>query len=91
MDNLHESWYLATYMSPSDLTQIIPVLTNLAQHNRQPLRKVATTCDLQLGFEAGTSLKVAYYLIATRQWIIDMFQTLDPSQPLELLKVALHP
>ncbi len=91
VNNLHESWYLATYMSPSDLTRIIPVLTNLAQQNQQPLRKVATTCDQQLGLEEGTSLKVAYYLIASRQWIIDMFQPLDPSEPLDLLNVALHP
>jgi hypothetical protein len=91
VNNLHESWYLATYMSPSDLTRIIPALTNLAQQNQQPLRKVATTCDQQLELEEGTSLKVAYYLIATRKWIIDMFQPLDPSEPLDLLDVALHP
>jgi hypothetical protein len=89
-NNLHESWHLATYMSASDLTQIIPVLTDLAQQSQQPLRKIAAICDQQLGFEEGTSLKVAYYLIATRQWVIDMFQPLDPSQPLELLKIALH-
>ncbi len=89
--NLHESWYLATYMPPSDLTRIIPVLTDLAQYNRQPLRKVATTCDLQLGFKPGTSLKVAYYLLATRQWVIDLFQPIVPGEPLSLLHVDLRP
>lgn len=91
VNNLHESWYLATYMPISDLTRIIPALTSLAQQRRLPLCKVAAVCDLELGFEEGTSLKVAYYLIATRQWIIDMFQLLDPSQPLELFKVTLRP
>lgn len=90
VQNLHESWYLATYVPPSDLVQIIPVLTRLAQHSHQPLRTLATTCDLQLGCEAGTCLKVAYYLLATRQWIIDLFHPLDPAQPLKLLQVALQ-
>jgi len=91
VNNLQESWYLATYMASFDLSRIIPVLTGLVQEkNRLPLRNVATICDTQLGLQEGTSLKVAYYLIATRQWIIDMFQPLDPAEPLDLLKVALQ-
>lgn len=89
VNNLHESRYLDTYMPSSNLARIIPVLTDLVQqHKQQPLRNVATSCDLQLKCEEGTSLKVAYYLIATRQWTIDMFQALDPSEPLNLLTVA---
>jgi hypothetical protein len=89
VNDLHEAWYLATYMPSSDLARIVPVLTDLVQQNKQqPLRKVTTSCDLQLGYEEGTSLKVAYYLIATRQWIIDMFRALDPGEPLDLLQVA---
>lgn len=89
VNDLHESWYLATYMPSSDLARIIPALTHLVQqHRQQPLRDVATSCDLQLGYEEGTSLKVAYYLITKRQWIIDMFRALDPGQPLDLLTVA---
>lgn len=89
VNDLHESWYLATYLPSSDLARIIPVLTDLVQQlKQQPLRNVATLCDLQLGYEEGTSLKVAYYLIVTRQWIIDMFRALDPGEPLNLLMVA---
>lgn len=89
VNDLHESWYLATYMPSSDLARIIPTLTHLVQqHRQQPLRDVATSCDLQLGYEEGTSLKVAYYLITKRQWIIDMFRALDPGQPVDLLTVA---
>jgi TnsA endonuclease N terminal/TnsA endonuclease C terminal len=87
---LHESWYLDTYMPKHELAQIVSVLTCLEQQNPQPLRELTASCDAQLGFPRGTSLKVAYYLIATRQWIIDMFQPLDPSHPLELLKFSLH-
>jgi hypothetical protein len=91
VENLHEAWYLATYTPPSDLAQIVPALTQFVQQTCQPLRKVTAACDAQLGFPAGTSLKVAYYLIATRQWLIDMFLPLDPSKPLVLLKVELCP
>lgn len=91
VETLHKSWYLATYMPKQELAQIVPVLTSLVQQGQQPLRELTALCDAKLGFEGGTSLKVAYYLIATRQWLIDMFRPLAPSLPLKLLGSSLHP
>ena len=45
-----------------------------------PLREAAARCDQRLDLEAGTSLTVAYHLLATRQWQTDLNRPLDPAQ-----------
>lgn len=52
------------------------------------LRTIALDCDRQLGFTQGTSLMVAYHLMATRQWAIDWHVAVDPAKPLQLLVEA---
>lgn len=89
--NLYEARSLPSYttLHQQELDDIAHVLTRLVTETQQPLRHATSACDHKLGFEPGTSLQVAYYLLATRQWLVDMFTTIDPAKPLTLLGVAL--
>ncbi|MCB0192598.1 MAG: heteromeric transposase endonuclease subunit TnsA [Anaerolineae bacterium] len=58
------------------------VLTRAVMNSDVPLREITARCDRRLGFEPGVSLTVAYHMLATRQWQIDLNQPLDPGGPL---------
>ncbi len=49
-----------------------------------PLRQVTAECDQQLNLGPGTSLAVAYHLLAIRQWRVNMNIPIDPGTPLFL-------
>ena len=88
---VHKAYFLPESLEKEVLLAVRKVLTSLVQeHSFRPLSRLALECDQQLGQPLGTSLRVAYYLIATRQWRINMRQLLHPSQPLALLGVALR-
>lgn len=93
VESLHEHRDLSDRLSSIDGVRIIPVLTALVQEKRAPLRDLTTMCDDRFGFvhkEVGTSLAVAYHLMVTRQWHINMSAPIDPSLPLDLQGVALR-
>lgn len=52
-----------------------------------PLSHTALSVDRDLGLKPGTSLWVVRHLIASRQWLVNMFQPLDPSEPLVVDRV----
>ena len=87
---LHQSYFLPEFQAHNDIADIAHALSDLLRLNlSQPLRWIGRTCDEHLGYQRGTSLQVAYYLMATKQWRIDMHQPLNPSKPLNVLKVML--
>jgi len=53
-----------------------------------PLRHAARACDELLGYEAGTSLGVAYRMIATRKWPVDLREPIHPGKLLPLLDAS---
>ena len=63
-------------------------LTSQVQRGDASLRAAASACDREFNLEPGTGLAVAYHLLATRQWHIDMNVRINPGQPLALLKVT---
>jgi hypothetical protein len=65
-------------------------LTDAIQKHHGGLSKVAAQCDQDLGLPVGSSLSIAYHLIATKQWKVDLQVILQPTQPLKLLKVQLN-
>ena len=73
--------------SRRELYSAATVLTKSVQENTSSLRHLALECDSTLGFELGTSLSVAYFLIANRLWAIDMYTPIQPGKQL-LLKHA---
>ena len=92
VDLLYEAYFLPSHtsLSSEELSNIIHTLTGLVTETQQALRYATSACDRKLGFEPGTSLQVAYYLLATRQWQVDMFTPIDPSKPIVLLGTALR-
>jgi hypothetical protein len=89
VDFLHGSWHLPSFMPEKDIIHVAQAITRLVAERHQPLNELTALCDKQLRLEGGTSLKVAYYLLATRQWRIDMNVPLDPDQPLAMLETEL--
>lgn len=87
---IHKYRQLPAYTSREILCRVVPLLTKLIGEKPLPLRDLTVECDERLGLEGGTSLSVAYYLIATRQWHIDMNVPIKPSLPLVLLYTSLH-
>lgn len=73
-----------TPLTSDDIASITTELTNGAAQSL-PLRKIAAHCDKTLGVNHGTSLTIAYHLIATRQWQVDMHVAIDPGKPISFL------
>ena len=72
-----------------ELARITTVLTREISKDDTPLADIAADCDDRLGLEPGTSLSVSRYLIANRQWSVDMNRLIEPSKPLVLLNTRL--
>ena len=67
------------------ISQAVTLLTTEVTHKSAPLRHIARACDEKLGLELGTCLTLAYHLLATRQWHVDMFMPLHTGNRLLLL------
>ncbi len=89
VDFLHDAWHLPKRMPEKSIFPIAELLTRLVAEHR-PLNELTAMSDKQLGLKGGTSLKVAYYLLATRQWNIDMNVPIDPDQPLNVRGAELN-
>lgn len=87
---LHDYRCLADRLSlaESEVLEVAVVLTRQVMDTDAALRRVALDCDKRLGLDLGTSLAVAYHLIANRQWKIDMEKPLNSSEKLVIMAVA---
>ncbi len=90
VDFLHDAWHLPKRIPESSISPVAKLLTHLVAEHHLPLNELTTMSDRQLGLKGGTSLKVAYYLLATRQWCIDLNVPIDPDQPLKVLGTELN-
>jgi hypothetical protein len=73
-------------LAAEEIRELSSVLTSkVATAEANPLRHVALACDKQLGYQLGTSLAVAYHLLANRIWRVDMNILISPTTPLALL------
>ena len=77
-------------ISESNVRNVTEVLTTKVLDGVSALRDVAAECDAELGLEPGTSLAVAYHLIATRYWQVDLNVPLEPGKPLLLHVILLE-
>lgn len=69
--------------------RVATALTQMLGESSNSLSNIAMDCDDRLGLDMGRSLTVARHLIATRQWIVAMYQQIHPSKTLNLLGAAL--
>ncbi len=72
-------------LTQEEIQDIAIVLTSAVAANAASLRHIALTYDKRLGLELGTCLTVAYHLVATKQWAIDMNVPIEPGKALVLL------
>lgn len=85
--NLRHYYRVDDRLSLTDeiLAVLIDELSHIIARQDMPLSHAAFDCDERLGQPPGTSLTIAYHLLATRRWHTDLRQLLDPSRPLKLL------
>jgi len=75
--------------SRRELYSVATVMTKSIQESTLSLRHLALDCDSIIGFEPGTSLSIAYFLIANRYWEIDMHVPIQPGKRIILKQVDL--
>ena len=75
--------------SRRELYSAATALTQAVQESTLSLRHIALDCDAMLGFNGGTCLSIAYFLIANRYWGIDMYTPIQPGNHLDLKHVDL--
>jgi hypothetical protein len=74
VDRIHDRYRQENLeLSFDEICDIARILTKSVKEATLALRHATSACDRQLGFEPGTSLAVAYHLIARRYWLIDMY------------------
>lgn len=72
-------------LPPERLAQVITRLSHLVIDHHAGLSDLSAQCDREFGQAKGTSLTIAYHLLARKQWIVDLLQPLHPDRPLTLL------
>ncbi len=75
--------------SRRELYSAATALTQAVQGSTLSIRHIALDCDAILGFDPGTCLSIAYFLVANRYWEIDMYMPIQPGKRLELKRVDL--
>jgi hypothetical protein len=75
---------LAGHGVPED--EVGPMLAHLYDHLRDaegvPIHKVCSMMDERLRLPKGSSVRLVWHAIATRQWMVDMTVRLGPERPL---------
>jgi hypothetical protein len=72
-------------LSSVEINRIAKALTLKISKHHVSLTDITSECDDLLGLSPGISLSVVRYLIANRQWLVDMNKLIQPNQPLTLL------
>jgi len=76
----HRDIFSRVPLSADELALVTHELTSYALSG-MPLRDAGKACDARFGLKPGDGLAVVYYLIATKQWKIDLNVPIEPSQP----------
>jgi hypothetical protein len=71
------------------ICMIANALTSEVLESNASLKAVAADCDKRLGLEPGTALTVAYHMLATKQWQVDINTPIEPRKKLIVHKVQI--
>ncbi len=86
VDRIHDRYYREDLgLTFDEICDIALILTQSVNEGTLALRHATRACDRRLAHEPGTSLSVAYHLIARRYWQIDMHTPINPGEPPTLL------
>jgi hypothetical protein len=75
-------------LSKKEIELLSYLLTSRVIQDDAPLTLIASDCDNHLGLIPGVSLSVARHLIASRQWIVNMNQPIQPREKLVIQTVS---
>jgi len=75
------------HLPDAQIQEIANILTGRVLEFRAPLRQIAREVDQEQDLQAGTSLTIAYHLIAMRKWHVDIYELINPDQKLDVLSV----
>lgn len=89
---LHPRFHTSSLsLSEGEIAQIKNRITQQVLQSNDSLAKIAASCDACFGLAQGSTLSVARHLLATRQWLVDMNQPIQPSRKLVLQGTQLMP
>lgn len=71
-------------LAEGEILEVAVLLTQRVMQTNATLRRVTLDCDKHLGLEPGTSLAIAYHLMATRRWQINVEEPLIISKKLTI-------
>jgi len=77
-------------LTQEEIHDVAVVLNSEVMRGGDSLRHIAIACDKRLGLELGTCLTLAYHLLATKQWEIDMHAPIQPGKPLTILRSTIE-
>jgi TnsA endonuclease-like protein len=72
-------------LSQPAAVKTIATLTKAVLFDNRPLRHITDATDARLKLEPGTSLSLVRYLIATRRWLVNMDEPIQPGSRLVLV------
>jgi hypothetical protein len=78
------------YLDSDMIMNLSRHLTRQVSSSREPLRHITSRADSQFGVNSGDSLAVVYNLIATKVWMINMNQPIDPGKHLVIENVSIY-
>ena len=89
--HIHDRYYQEDLaLSFKEICDIAVTLTKSVKETTISLRHATQDCDHRLDYSPGTSLAVAYHLIARRYWIIDMNKPIAPGEAFNLVREDLE-
>lgn len=71
-------------LSADEILEVAIILTQRVMQTDEALRRVTVDCDKHLGLELGTSLTIAYHLMANRKWQVNMEEPIAVSEKLAI-------
>lgn len=77
-------------LHPTRLHEVAVVLTAKVKEGQDSLWVIAHACDRQFELQPGSALVIAYHLLATHQWHIDLSTPLEPRRKIVLLAAMLQ-
>jgi hypothetical protein len=72
-------------LSETDSKQAKQTLTAEVSKQERSLLSITDTCDEQLALPEGSSLAIAYHLIATGIWRINLYELINPGKILKII------
>jgi TnsA-like endonuclease N terminal/TnsA endonuclease C terminal len=87
IQKLHKRLKIEDRVALPDATiqEAAAMMTSEVLQSTCSLSHIALECDKRLRLRPGTCLTIAYYLMATRQWKVDMYTPIQPGNRLILL------